>query len=191
MHIHHVLVVGQVDARFSELPDPHLPDLSTLDGTVDLFSLCIFAELGEFLDPTAYRKQRRNDRELEQDRLSEIHTRGAARELLQFWTGQFSILTPGKRSFDSKNIFRQLFAHTIKVLIAYKKLAEKKKMQTEDAACTAEAFQSLVHKYFPSLDGTPPLEGSSAENFSWPIPGYTVIISPKTVKHNMKHKSSG
>ena len=57
MHTHNVLVVGGVDAQFSQLPDPHVPNLATLEGMLDLFSLCIFVELGHFLDPPAYKRQ--------------------------------------------------------------------------------------------------------------------------------------
>jgi hypothetical protein len=52
MHIHNILVAGEVDARFSDLASPHVPDLAMLEGTLDPFPL-IFTELGEFLDPTA------------------------------------------------------------------------------------------------------------------------------------------
>lgn len=57
VHIHQLVIVGQADFRFAEFPDPHVPDMSTLAGTSDLFLLCIFAELGELLDPTAYAKK--------------------------------------------------------------------------------------------------------------------------------------
>ena len=61
------LVVGGVDAQFLQLPDPHVPNLATLEGTLDLFLLCIFAELGEFLDPTTYKRQRRDVQVFEHD----------------------------------------------------------------------------------------------------------------------------
>jgi hypothetical protein len=53
VHAHHVLVGGNADIWFSDV-DPHIPDISTMEGTPDLFILCIFAELGELLEPTAY-----------------------------------------------------------------------------------------------------------------------------------------
>ena len=73
MHTHNALVVGGVDAQFSQLPNPHVPNLATLEETLDLFSLSIFAELGEFLDPTAYKRQRRDVQVFEHDRRCEIH----------------------------------------------------------------------------------------------------------------------
>lgn len=189
MHIHNVLVAGEVDARFSDLPSPHVPDLATLEGALDLFSLCTFAELGEFLDPTAYRRQHRDDRELEHDRRCEIYTRGAARDLLDFWHCQFMVVNSGLL-LEGPAIFKMLFAHHVKVLIAYKELAEKKGMETIDPACTAEAFRTLVHKYLPDIHRAAPLPGSSSENFSWPTAGLNIDVTSRGLKKEKKQMSS-
>ena len=106
---------------------------------LDLFLLCIFAELEEFLDPTAYKRQRRDVQVFEQDRQCEIHTRGAARNLVDFWHSQFMFIQSGVL-LQGPTIYKKLFAHHVEVLITYKALAEKMNMQTVDPACKAEAF---------------------------------------------------
>ena len=190
MHIHHILVMGQVDPQFSELPDPHVPDLATLNGMLDLFMLCIFTELGEFLDPTAYKQQHRDGHALEHDRLLEIHTQGAARHLLQFWDSHFMFLLPGGCLVDGPTIFHWLFAHQVKVLITYNNLSEKQNIHSEELECKATVFAFLVHKYFPGLDWAEDLEGSSSEKFNWPMIGYTVSISGRGMRYKVNQKSS-
>ena len=59
VYVHHVLVREQFDPDSMDLPTAHVPDASTVEGTLDLFLLCIIAELGELLDPAAYRRQHR------------------------------------------------------------------------------------------------------------------------------------
>lgn len=96
IHTHHLLVKGNADIHpLSSLP-AHVPDVCTLKGTLDLFLLCIFAELGELLDPRAYRKQFRNDVDLECDRLHTIQVRGLARELVAWWSARFVFFTPAE-----------------------------------------------------------------------------------------------
>ena len=53
VHIHHVLVVTPSDAE----PSAHVPDVSTLDGALELFLILTVIELGELIDPAAYKKQ--------------------------------------------------------------------------------------------------------------------------------------
>jgi hypothetical protein len=60
---------------------------------------------------------------------------------------------------DGLKIFQRIFTHQVNMLVAYKKLAEKKEMASDNPACTAKAFKSLAHKYFPLLDSTAALKG--------------------------------
>lgn len=167
VHTHHV-VVGKHDEELSDCLDPHVPNVSTLEGARDLFLLCIFAELGELLDPAAYKKQHRDSRVIEHDRLSEIHTRGLARELADFWGRHFEFFIPSKGSpMNGQAVFLSLLAHHVKVLTAYKKLAEKLNIQNDDPACTAKAFESFIEKYFRIAWSLEPLEGTSSGNFDW------------------------
>jgi hypothetical protein len=69
----------------------------------------------------------------------------------------------------------------VTTLVALKGLAEKKGIHTEDPACTAEAFKTFVHRYFPflawttaTMPGITDIHGLSLENFEWDPLGYTI-----------------
>ena len=176
VYIHHVLVRAQLCPRHPVSKLPHIPSVWTFDGAFDLFLLCIVAELGELLDPAAYVKQHRDDRELEHERLSTIYPRGLARELLEWWSGLFMFSAKNDQSLtEGKIIFRRVFAHQVRALATYKRLAEHKEMEAEESACTAAAFEALAKKYFPILDRISIPTGTSLGNFDWPKPRYIVV----------------
>ncbi|KAF8234637.1 hypothetical protein L208DRAFT_1154606, partial [Tricholoma matsutake] len=56
IYTHHILVKGDFRPSSSASLTPHMPDVCTFKGAVDLILLCVVAELGELLDPTAYKK---------------------------------------------------------------------------------------------------------------------------------------
>jgi hypothetical protein len=175
VYIHHTLVRGQFRPQDADSTSPHVPRVWTFDGALDLFLLCIVAELGELLDPVAYVKQHRDGRELEHERLSTIYARGLARELLKWWSGVFMFSRKDNRAgTQGEVIFNRVFTHQVRALIAYKKLAEEKEMEAEESACTAAAFETLAKKYFPVLGRTTIPQGTSLSNFDWLKPGYTV-----------------
>jgi hypothetical protein len=174
VYAHHVLVREQFDSESTAPPTPHVPDARTLEGTLDLFFLCIVAELGELLDPTAYKKRRRDSREFEHGRLCTIYTRGLARELLKWWRTHFWFVKDKVGFVDGEVIFQQLLVHQVKTLAAYKEGAERQGMEAEEPACTAAAFQSLAKKYLPFLYRTSVPEGASLQNFDWQATGYMV-----------------
>lgn len=169
VYAHRVLVRGSTAPTTS-----HVPDASTVEGTLDLFFLCIVAELGELLDPAAYKKQHRDSREFEHGQLSTIHTRGLARELLEWWGGRFWFAKDNVAPTKGETIFQQLLVHQVKTLAAYKKGAELEKMEAEESTCTAATFELLARKYFPFLNRTSVPEGASEKNFDWQATGYTV-----------------
>lgn len=173
IHIHHILVQGQSDSQPSELM-AHLPDVSTLAGTLDLFLLCTFAELGELLDPGAYKKQHRVSKELETGRAIGIYTRGLAREVLELWFKKFIFVTPSSACpSDGKMVYQQFFAHKVQTLINYKKVAESEGIMSEEPSCTSVAFQSLAIKYFPCVSWPLP-EDIPRDNFNWRMTGCRV-----------------
>jgi hypothetical protein len=73
VHAHHTLVHLQHNLQ-SPLVDPHVPDVRTLQGTIDLFSMYVCAELGKLLDPMAYIKQYRATGEIQHDQICDIYT---------------------------------------------------------------------------------------------------------------------
>jgi hypothetical protein len=175
VYFHHAFVRGRFDPQSSGLPSPHVPDVRTLEGTLDLFLLCIVGELGDFLDATAYAKEYMDDRAREKKQLNAIYTRGLARELLLWWRGLFMFRGKDDRGVDGGIIFNSMFTHQVKTLVAYKKLAEKREMEPEESACTAVAFEILTEKHFPFLAHTPMPKGASIKNFNWQGEYYTVI----------------
>jgi hypothetical protein len=107
VHCHHVLIQEGRDPWLSnKWLDLHVPDISTLPGALDLFLICVIAELGGLLNPTAYHKWHRDDRTLEQDHLAEIHTWGLARELLDYWQSWYMFLkVADKVNVDGTDIY--------------------------------------------------------------------------------------
>jgi hypothetical protein len=174
VYIHHVLVQEQFNPDSMDLPTAHVPDASTVEGTLDLFLLCIITELGELLDPAAYRRQHRDSREFEHGQLSTIYTWGLARELLQWWRSHFWFVKDNVALTDGKVISQQLLVHQIKTLAAYKKKAERQNIEAEEPACTTAAFETLATAYFPYLDRISIPTGASKENFYWEAAGYSI-----------------
>ena len=80
-----------------------------------------------------------------------------------------------KVNVDGAEIYQMIFAHQVKVLALYKRIAELKNMQNEDPACTAEIFETQVKKYFINLKNQSLPPGSLWNNFSVPMTGYSVV----------------
>ena len=108
--------------------------------------LCIIMELGDLINPSAYKKKYRCDR------LCTIHARGLARDLRNWWRGHyiFHDIQAGCQ-VDGELVFKDLFSQQANALIAYKKMAEKNNIHGEALECTAEVLESLVKKYFPHV----------------------------------------
>ena len=110
-------------------------------------------------------------------------------DLLDFWHCQFMV-SNSRLLQEGPAIFKMLFAHHVKVLIAYKELAEKRGMEMVDLACTAEVFRSLVDKYLPDIHRAALLPGSSSANFSWPTAGLNICLTTRALKNEKKQMSS-
>lgn len=177
-YLHHVLVRGGFSPHSSASLPPHAPDVRTLQGTIDLFLLCIFAELGELLDHAAYRKQRRDVKELEEERLCVIYVRGLSRDIRAWWSSHLMFSSPAAGSIVSGEvIYKQLLSHQIAALVGYKKDAERRKMEAEEASCTGVAFEALARRYFPFYPVTPFPPGATLKNFEWEGGAYTIARS--------------
>jgi hypothetical protein len=85
-YLHYVLVKrgSKLDSS-TPPPTPHIPDVSTFEGVLDLFMLCVVMELGDLINPLAYRKKYRHGPKHDQDRLCTIHARGLSRDLRHWW----------------------------------------------------------------------------------------------------------
>src|SRR6202789_1792955 len=151
VHVHHVLVKhgSKLTAPHNT---PHIPDVSTFEGLLDLFMLCIVMELGDLINPVAYKKKYHHNRDRDLDRLCTIHARGLSRDLRSWWHAHYMLFDPQKKMLlDSEVIFWQLLCQHIRALISYKRAAEKTDVQGEVEECTAAVLESLLKKYFPSV----------------------------------------
>ena len=132
------------------LPTPHVPNVSTLEGVIDLFMLCINMELGDLINPLMYKKKYWHNQDCDYDQLCTIHACGLARDLCNWWHRHYLFYEiQAQHCMDGKVLFRDLFSQQIKALISYKKLAERKNIHGNELECTAQIFESLVMKYFP------------------------------------------
>src|ERR1700679_3621734 len=112
---------------------PHLdvknrtePDLKTL------FMLCIIMELGDLINPLAYRKKYCNGCNHDHDRLSTIHARGLSRDLRAWWHAHYRLYDPQEEVLvNDEALFKEFFCQHIRALISYKRAAEKKEVQGE------------------------------------------------------------
>lgn len=151
-YVHYVLVKHGSKQNLSTAPHatPHVPDVSTFEGMLDLLMLCIVMELGDIINPLAYKKKHRHSRDRDHDRLSTIHARGLSRDLRAWWHAHYMLFDPQRKKFlDSEAVFKELLCQHIGALISYKRAAEKNGVQGEVEECTAKVLESVLKKYFP------------------------------------------
>jgi hypothetical protein len=185
VYMHYILVQGK--SRSTEQHSPHVPDVSTFEGALDFFMLCVVMELGDLLNPLAYKKKARRDRDRDHwNRLCTIHSRGLARELRGWWRGCYMFIDPETADLvDGEGVFNDIFSQHMNVLIAYKSLAEEKGIVGEVEECTAAALEKLVKQYFP-LVLTP---GHRKSTFEWLGKRYAIWSKIPTFKPPCKHPS--
>jgi hypothetical protein len=127
------------------MPTPHVPDVSTFEGTIDLFLLCVVMELGDLINPRAYRRETYPGRH---DLLSTIYARGLARELLDWWHAHYRFVSEdGVERVTGWELFQQLLLHEVRTLLIYKSLAEQTGIASEEPECTTAAFETWLIKY--------------------------------------------
>jgi len=178
-YIHYMFVRGSLDPLSCNLP-PHAPNVKSLEGSLDLFYLCIVAELGELLDPQAYKRVRRNDKEFEEERLAVIYVRGLSREIQAWWCSHLSFFNPASRKvIEGDVVYQDLLSHQIKTLIAYKEKAQLEEMEGEEKACTPAAFKAMGKKYFPAYHLRELPDGATVQDFQWEGAGYTLRKSQR------------
>jgi hypothetical protein len=154
VYVHHVLVKHGSKLNSLNAPHniPHVPDISTFDGVLDFFMLCIVMELGDLINPVAYKKKYHHNQDRDHDRLCTIHARGLSRDLRSWWHAHYMLFDPQeKEPVDSEVVFKQLLCQHIGALVSYKRAAEKTGVQGKVEECTAAVLESLMKKYFPSV----------------------------------------
>lgn len=174
-YLHHMLVRDEFGVYSSDSYSPHVPDVTSVDGTLDLFYVCIVAELGELLNPKAYQKLRRNDKELEEERLAVVYVRGLSREIQDWWCSTFTFFDPTSRMIiKGELVYEDLLSHQIKTLVNYKRVAQEKKLAAKKDPCTPAAFEAMAEKYFPGYKLRSLPRGAIVEDFQWNGGGYTL-----------------
>lgn len=179
-YIHNVLVRrGSKLDLSTALPTPHIPDVSTFEGVLDLFMLCIIMELGDLVNPLAYKKKHRHGRKHDHDRLCTIHARGLSRDLRHWWCARYMFFDPEKRSLiDGGLVFEDLLSQHIDALISYKTAAEESDVQGEVLECTADVLTGLLKKHFPYALR---FGASAGKGFEWAGPRYVVKARARVV----------
>lgn len=74
-------------------PTPHIPDISTFEGMIDLFMLCIIMELSNLINPLAYKKKYQCDHDRDYDQLCTIRAHGLSRDLRNWWCARYMFMT--------------------------------------------------------------------------------------------------
>ena len=171
IYIHSVLI-KHVSKMLMVTATTHVPDVSTFEGTLDLFMLCVIMELGDLLNPLAYKKKYHRGCNCDHDQLCTIHAHGLSRELRKWWRTQYIFYNPVMNTHvDSEIVFKELLSQQIYALISYKKVAEESGVEGEVKECMAEVLKSLVSKYFIS---TLHFHGSPENGFEWSGVRYVV-----------------
>src|ERR1700733_1041346 len=173
VYLHYVLVKHGSKSNFSTSTPPsipHVPDISTFEGVLDLFMLCVIMELGDIINPSAYKKKYRHDRHHDHVRLSTIHARGLSRDLRHWWASRYELVNPETQKIeDSDVVFKDLLSQHISSLVFYKQIAEENQVEGEVSECTVEVLRNLLQQYLPYI---PQL--TSYKSFEWEGPMYVV-----------------
>jgi hypothetical protein len=181
IYVHYVLVRCGSKLSLPNVPHttPHIPNVSTFDGVLDLFMLCIVMELGDLINPLAYKKTHRHSRERDHDRLCTIHARGLSRDLRAWWHAHYMLFDRQKKMLvDSEVVFKEWLCQHIGALILYKRAAEKNEVRGEVEECTVEVLESVVKKYFLFAMHSHKLRENG---FEWVGGGYEVVDQEKAV----------
>jgi hypothetical protein len=172
-YLHNVLVRrGSKLGSSAAPPTPHIPNVSTFEGVLDLFMLCIVMELGDLVNPLAYKKKHRHGRKHDHDRLCTIHARGLSRDLRHWWRARYMLFDPEQALLiDGGLVFDDLLSQHISALISYKTMAEEKDVQGEVLECTADVLTVLLKKHFPHALR---FGANTSKGFEWVGPRYVV-----------------
>jgi len=163
IYCHYILIQNQDKQGLPESLKAHVPDVSTFEGVLDLFMLCIVMELGDLVNPLAYQKKHQRDHDCDHNHLCTIHACGLARNICRWWRINYMFFDPTDNTgIDGDIIFEDLFCQHVNTLVVYKRLAEAKDIHGDVLECTAEVLESLVKKYFPAAFG---LFGASQHGF--------------------------
>jgi hypothetical protein len=174
VYIHYILVKHGLEPT-----TPHVPNVSTFDGTIDLFMLCVIMELGDLINPSAYKKKKyRRNWDRDSERLCTIYARGLARELCKWWCANYSFYDPvANAPVGGESVFDTILTQHIHALVSYKRLAEKKNIHGDELECTAEVLAGLLEKYFPNKLAS----CGSGGDFEWLGPTYMVQSRPEGI----------
>lgn len=177
-YIHHVLVCSGFSPLTDSTPPVHVPDITTFEGAVDLFMLCIIMELGSLLNPAAYSRMKRVDHK---DLLATIRARGLARNLIDWWQYHYVFIGKDGPGPSGTQFFEALFAHHVHGLITYKRLAEDQTIDADDDNCTADQLERWVFLFHQSqLKNASTLTTEKTMTFDWPGEKYRVQRSEQS-----------
>jgi hypothetical protein len=81
IHVHYILVKHEPKLQLSVGPStPHIHDVSTFKGGLNLFMLCIVIKLGDLINPLTYKKYQYGS-DCNHEQLRNIHAHGLSDDL--------------------------------------------------------------------------------------------------------------
>jgi len=195
VYIHYIFVRRQFDTRQPTMPTPHVPNVSTFEGTIDLFMICVIMELGNLLNPQAYRRGTHPERQC--DPIATLYSRGLARDIMDWWHAHYELVSEDGTRCTGWELFDKLFSHQARVLAIYRRVSEERGIFTDEHECTAAEFETWLTRYHGKRLGfRGPVanwvsqhkqdQGWKSASFAWPGPTYSV----KARTTPMPHKAS-
>lgn len=180
IHIHYVLIHRRFDPQHPYKLSPHVPDPGVFETVVDLFMFCVFMELGDLLNPKAYKRQ---EKLCHNELVSTMYARGLTRELIDWWHKHYEFTGQDERIYSGKEFFQKLFSHQVRTLVTYKRWAEKDMIDTDEAECTSTAFESWLLKCHGDrlADVSSNLALSDTESLSFAWPGERCEVRVKAI----------
>lgn len=131
----------------TESHSPHIPSLSTSEGVLDMFSICILTELSNVLSLQTYSEQGMSV----SDREHCVQARQRSRDLLDWFFSTYELIRPGVGSpvviDGKKEVYWPYMVRVVKGLIRYKELSADT-IPDSIEGCTAQAVKWEVEACF-------------------------------------------
>jgi hypothetical protein len=148
VYYHDLLVIPADLTSVQHLP-AFFSAIDRCEGFLDLVFLCVLGEFGEILSPHSYSQPLDM-----QEQIFSMYARGCARNLvawlhvhMQIDTSDYSCTAKGA-TVRAGDIFWDIMEHHTRIMIQYKRWAQRNDLFSDDQACTATAFESRMQECF-------------------------------------------
>ncbi|KAF8873088.1 hypothetical protein BD779DRAFT_1679429 [Infundibulicybe gibba] len=160
----------------------HMLPLHTMNGVLDLFSICILTETSNILNLQTYD----GGMSLE-DRKCCVEARHRSRDLLDWFFSRYQLVRAGTVLDGYKDVYLRFLARVVIALVRYKKLATEAKIRQLGRSITTAVENQVdrcfkgVHEYHTAAAYW---NGKEVDSFAWPsdaehIFGVELLSKPK------------